>query len=66
MKNVPLFLAILILPSVANAQNRVQPELFDVPDILSSWDDLTQGVSTKDDKEFREILKSITASESTK
>ena len=31
------------------AQNRKQPELFKVPEIRSSWDDLTEGLKTKDD-----------------
>lgn len=56
MKTVPLFLAILLLSPGTHAQNRVQPELFDVPDIRSSWDDLTQGLSSKDDWLKRRVV----------
>ncbi len=39
-------------------QNRVDPGLFEVPEIESSWDDLTDGVSTLEDwRERRAILK---------
>jgi hypothetical protein len=40
------------------AQNRERPELFEVPEIHSSWDDLTEGVKTKEDwLQRRKILK---------
>ena len=40
------------------AQNRVQPELFEVPAITSSWDDLTEGIETPEDwKKRKAILK---------
>ena len=40
------------------AQNRKQPELFKVPEIRSSWDDLTEGLKTKDDwRKRRAMLK---------
>ena len=43
-----LFAVLLVLQTaVAQAQNRTQPELFAVPEIHSSWDDLTAGIRTK-------------------
>ena len=40
------------------AQNRAQPELFEVPEIRSSWDDLTDGIDSVDDwKERKVVLK---------
>ena len=56
MKTVPLFLAILLLSPSVGAQNRIQPELFDVPEIRSSWDDLTQDISTKDEWLKRRVV----------
>ncbi len=48
----------LILPTIATAQNRKQPELFQIPEIRSSWDDLTEGIKTKDDwRKRRSVLK---------
>ncbi|WP_417732398.1 dienelactone hydrolase family protein [Rosistilla oblonga] len=58
MKSVPMLLAILLVPAFAVAQNRVQPELMEVPEIRSSWDDLTEGIATKEDWiARREVLK---------
>ena len=37
-------------------QNRIQPELFDVPEIKSSWDDLTDGIETLEDWQKRRAL----------
>lgn len=51
---IPAFF--LMLPAVA--QEREQPELFEVPEIHSSWDDLTQGIQTqKDWHQRRTVLK---------
>ena len=49
MKYAQVVLILLALPMVASAQTRKQPELFEVPEIRSSWDDLTEGIQTKDD-----------------
>lgn len=49
MKTTGPVLLLLILPLVATAQNRSQPELFEVPEIHSTWDDLTEGVRTAED-----------------
>lgn len=51
-------LLLLLTSGVLSAQNRKQPELFEVPEIVSSWDDLTEGIETKGDWEARrEILR---------
>ena len=58
MKYANLTLIILVLSAVAQAQNRKQSELFEVPDIRSSWDDLTEGIRTIDDwHKRRAVLK---------
>lgn len=58
MKWVALSLIVFVVPAVAQAQNRRQPELFEVPEIRSSWDDLTEGIKTKDDwQKRRDVLK---------
>ncbi|QDV56438.1 dienelactone hydrolase family protein [Rosistilla oblonga] len=58
MKSVSMLLAFLLVPAFAFAQNRVQPELMEVPEIRSSWDDLTEGIATKEDWiARREVLK---------
>ncbi|MCA9131821.1 MAG: dienelactone hydrolase family protein [Planctomycetales bacterium] len=58
MKTMFLALAILLLPLIAHAQNRQQPELLEVPEIHSSWDDLTRGVETQQDwHQRRAVLK---------
>ncbi|MEL6104712.1 MAG: dienelactone hydrolase family protein [Planctomycetota bacterium] len=52
MKTAYIFLSLLVLLGssfAANAQNRAQPELFDVPEIRSTWDDLTNGIESVDD-----------------
>lgn len=49
-------LILCIFPLVANAQNRKQPELFQVPEIRSSWDDLTDGLKTKEDWHKRRVV----------
>ncbi|MBP87573.1 MAG: hypothetical protein CMJ64_12750 [Planctomycetaceae bacterium] len=49
---------LVVLCGNAKAQNRKQPELFRVPEIRSSWDDLTEGIETKDDwRKRRAVLK---------
>ena len=49
---------LLALSGGVEAQNRKQPELFKVPEIRSSWDDLTEGLKTKDDwRKRRAMLK---------
>ena len=50
-----LFLLIAIQVSLLG-QNRVQPELFEVPEIKSSWDDLTDGIETLEDWQKRRAL----------
>ena len=49
MKHAAFALTLFVLPGALLAQNRKQPELFQVPEIRSSWDDLTEGIETKDD-----------------
>ena len=49
MKYASVALIVLALPVVSQAQNRKQPELFEVPVIRSSWDDLTEGIKTRAD-----------------
>ncbi|HAY80282.1 MAG TPA: hypothetical protein DCY79_10795 [Planctomycetaceae bacterium] len=47
-----------LLTTVAAAQNRKQPELFEIPSIPSSWDDLTEGIQTRQDwRQRRAVLK---------
>lgn len=41
--------SLLLTTPILPAQNRVDPELFKVPEVHSSWDDLTEGIQTKDD-----------------
>lgn len=58
MKYVNAVLIVLSLSRIATAQNRTQPELFEVPEIRSSWDDLTDGIETKADwQKRRTVLK---------
>ncbi len=49
-------LLLLIVPATASAQNRKQVELFDVPEIRSSWDDLTDGIKTPEDWRKRRVV----------
>ena len=45
-------------PQLAQVQNLKRSDLFDVPEIRSSWDDLTAGIKTKDDwRKRRAVLK---------
>lgn len=49
-------LLLLLLPGLAlpaAAQNRTDPALFEVPEIRSSWDDLTDGLASVEDWESR-------------
>ncbi len=47
-----------MLNNPLEAKNRMQPELFEVPEIRSSWDDLTEGIKTQTDwRERRKVLK---------
>lgn len=58
MKYVNAVLIVLSLSRIVTAQNRTQPELFEVPEIRSSWDDLTVGIKTKADwQKRRAVLK---------
>ena len=58
MKYAIFALILFALPLVAEAQNRKQPELFEVPPVRSSWDDLTEGIETKEDwRQRRAVLK---------
>ena len=56
IKHFVVVLVVFAQISIAYAQNRVQPELFDVPEIRSSWDDLTDGISNKSDWSERKSL----------
>ena len=52
-----LFLSLLIVVQTETfGQNRVQPELFEVPEIESSWDDLTDGLETPEDWQKRKSI----------
>lgn len=44
---------VLLLPVMSFAQEKEQSELFDIPEIHSSWDDLTEGIQTKADWQQR-------------
>ena len=56
MKIACTALILFFVPLVANAQNRKQPELFEVPEIRSSWDDLTDGIETAEDWHERRVV----------
>lgn len=56
MKCIGIVLILLALPGVGRSQTRKQPELFEVPDIQSSWDDLTVGIQTKGDWQARRAV----------
>ncbi|MDP6558181.1 MAG: acetylxylan esterase [Pirellulaceae bacterium] len=56
MKYVNIALIFVVLTAVAQAQNRKRPELFEDPEIRSSWDDLTDGIRTKDDWRTRQAV----------
>ncbi len=49
MKHARFILALLLFPMVAHAQDHERPARFAAAEIHSSWDDLTQGIETKDD-----------------
>ncbi len=58
----PIFLfaglSIIAFPGTGAGQNRVQPGLLEVPEIRSTWDDLTEGVTTLEEwRERRAALK---------
>jgi pimeloyl-ACP methyl ester carboxylesterase len=58
LKILWIVLSLFVASSIATAQNRKRPELFEVPQIRSSWDDLTDGIETADDwRQRRKILK---------
>jgi pimeloyl-ACP methyl ester carboxylesterase len=58
MRYLNAVLILLSLSRIAAAQNRTQPELFEVPEIRSSWDDLTDGIETQADwHKRRAVLK---------
>ena len=44
-----IFTLFLVLPSLCQAQNNPKPALFAVPEIHSSWDDLTDGIQSRED-----------------
>jgi dienelactone hydrolase len=48
MKNIVSTLTILLLSLAAQAQDSKRSPLFDVPEIYSSWDDLTRGIDSRD------------------
>ncbi|MAV36558.1 MAG: hypothetical protein CMJ59_14020 [Planctomycetaceae bacterium] len=47
MKWTKTLLLLCVVTTVTEGQNRQRPELFEVPAIRSSWDDLTAGVRTQ-------------------
>ena len=49
-------LILFVVPLVANAQNRSQPELFEIPGIRSSWHDLTEGIKPAEDWRKRRVI----------
>lgn len=51
----PLCMMVLLWLS-SPAQDRNQPELFEVPEIHSSWDDLTEGIRSKEDWQKRKSV----------
>jgi hypothetical protein len=52
-----MMLIVVCFAPLAQAQDRQQPDLSEVPEIRSSWDDLLEGVRTPDDwKERRTVL----------
>ena len=58
MKIPCIALILSFIPLIANAQNRNQPELFEVPEIRSTWDDLTDGIEAIGDwRKRRTVLK---------
>ena len=56
MKTFSSLLAILILSMIAQAQESKRSPLFDIPEIPSSWDDLTQGINSPGDWQVRRKL----------
>ena len=51
-------LSLIAFPGTAAGQNRVQPELLEVPEVRSTWDDLTEGVTTLEQwRQRRAVLK---------
>ncbi len=58
-KSLILALSVLLVESsVCSAQSDEPPDLFQVPVVKSSWDDLTEGIKTIEDwRQRREILK---------
>ncbi len=58
VKCLNVLLGWLTFVGVARAQDRSLGDLFDVPPVRSSWDDLTDGVKTPDDwRQRRAVLK---------
>ena len=58
MKISSAVLILFALPLNANGQNRKQSELFEIPEIRSSWDDLTEGVKAGEDwRKRRAVLR---------
>ena len=53
-----IFLSVqfLIFSNSGFSQNRIRPELLEVPEIQSSWDDLTDGVTTQEDWNKRKVI----------
>ena len=43
-------------PDQGFSQNRVAPDLFDVPEIQSSWDDLTEGITSREEWHKRKTI----------
>ena len=50
--------ALFVGPAVCSAQSDETPDLFQVPVVKSSWDDLTEGIKTQEDwRKRRDILR---------
>ncbi len=56
LRNSSWLVVLVLLTATSNAQTRKQPELFEVPEIESSWDDLTAGIETKQGWRLRRAI----------
>ena len=56
MKQLLVLVVLVVVTGRAQAQSRARPELFEVPEVRSSWDDLTDGLKTREDWRQRRIV----------
>jgi len=55
---IPALFVLFVGSSVCDAQSDETPDLFQVPVVKSSWDDLTEGIKTQEDwRKRREVLR---------